>query len=156
MKWAWALVGLGAVVACSSNRATDDDDGGSGGQGGDPIPMPDATIACETTCAAMYPLGEADYGVLRNCTLCESCFNVCTTDFPEICPNGGVEAGCSAVQPTCGACVADPCTGVQQADTTFQGYCAVALGACSANMECVRLNNCVAECVELATTMPMP
>jgi hypothetical protein len=150
----WGFAATLVAVACStSNVPADDDDGLSGGGGEPPPPLPDVTIQCEQQCAPLYPIGQTDYVVLRHCTLCEACFTSCTTDYPEICPNGGFEGGCSGFQPTCGGCVADPCTQVQLPDTSFAGYCATAASTCANNMDCVRLNNCVGECVTLASPM---
>jgi hypothetical protein len=157
MRIVWALVGVVAFAACQSSSPSDDDDGSSNSGaagGGVPVPTPVITEQCEAQCIPMHPAGEVDYRNQSNCAICEACFDTCTTDFAEICPNGGFEGGCSQFQPTCGACVADPCTVLQQPDTTFTGYCAVLYGVCSLNIECVALNNCVASCIDVATMQP--
>ena len=157
------VLGIGLLitalaVACSSAEPVEDDgksaSNGNGtgtgtgtatGGGGSP-PMPDQRDICEEQCAPSFPNGQVDYFALRNCTLCNACFDSCTALSETACPMGGMETGCSVVG-DCNTCINDPCTLDEQPGPTYTGQCAPQATQCSTNFECLTMIDCVNGCL---------
>ena len=132
--------------------STTTSNGGAGGGGANGSNLEQ----CEAMCVPMFLDGEADYRLLRECLLCGACADACVDVSESVCVNGTTEVGaCSAMAGgDCDACVAGPCALMQMQDTTFTGLCAPFGAACSANTNCLQINNCVADCVSPTTTGP--
>jgi hypothetical protein len=144
------VLGFAVVGACSVSDSKKKSSSGGGDDGSGGAPMPGVTEQCEAICVPMHPNGEQNYRDLRNCMLCYACYDACKDDAGPACPMGQEQmAGCSAqAGGDCTACLAGACALVQNPDTTFAGVCAQGASICSMNVECVGLNNCVAECVQ--------
>lgn len=132
-------------AACSIEGKSDDDGNG----GGQTVVEPGPTEVCEEMCVPLHAAGEAEYRTLRACLLCNACSSVCETDAAAVCADAMVQAtdACSSLAPDCASCVVSPCAVEQQPDTSFVGVCAAEATACQANVPCISLNNCVANCV---------
>ena len=139
-----AWVALGALVLGVACSISEDSDGGAGGGES----APDITTLCEEECIPLYPAGEVPYRNLRGCVFCGACFDVCTAELgAAICPDGGGDLGCSVQSTDCATCINGACALLQNPDTSFIGACAVPGQQCGDVVECVSLNNCVADCV---------
>jgi hypothetical protein len=132
------LVGWALALACSI-QGRDDDDGGRR--------APGPTEACESSCLAAYPTGEAAYRALRECQLCRACADLCAPTVGNACVPQPDFDGCSSAFPSCEACIASACALEQKPDTSFVGTCAPEAEGCLSVEGCLALNNCVARCV---------
>jgi hypothetical protein len=149
------VCGLGGLVvaACATEGPKDsDDDDGSGGASTSTSAStgPGPTEVCEEQCIPQHLQGEVNYRNLRECLLCFACATACENDHGDACPKGITESPsmCSSLAMSCQECINGGCALVQLADTKFMGICAVNADACSKDIECVALNNCVANCTQ--------
>lgn len=148
------------VVACTVDKTSgsDDDDTGSTTNAASSSTGPGITETCEEQCQATFPNGVTDYHNVRLCLVCWSCGDKCKEEHrTNVCEDGVGQApeGCSAQFPTCQECIESDCSLVQNPDTSFAGVCGPIASICSANPDCVRMNNCVADCVAAGATSSM-
>ncbi len=106
----------------------------------------DITTSCEEQCSAQYPAGQAAYMAKRECLLCTACGDICEANIPGTCQNAPEQTSCGANATSCAACVTSTCTVIQDGLGQTSGVCATTAASCTANKDCLKLNNCVAQC----------
>jgi hypothetical protein len=144
-------IALGVVAACGTDdvaataTVSSSGSGGAGGSGGSGgSPSTSSGSQCPpVSCENAYPNGVALLEAFEDCLYCRACYDACATD-PGICPNGGMEEGCS-MGGTCAVCASSECAWSYDG-STFTGVCAMEYEACDDSAECRALKECRERC----------
>ena len=106
----------------------------------------DITVSCEEQCSALYPAGKDAYMAKKECLLCNACGDICETNIPGTCSALAEQSACGANAESCAACITSTCALGQNELGETAGVCGTAGASCAANKDCLKLNNCVADC----------
>ncbi len=149
----WGVVltiGIAIPIACSSGTDKNPNNGNQGSGG-----TPD-TVLCEDACILVYPGAEPTYRAFRSCLTCDACFDICSANVKDLCEEA-VDGGCSIaymadpknLDPNgCNLCVNSDCASKQDPAThVYEGVCKAQGDACTAQNDCVLLNNCIVTCI---------
>jgi hypothetical protein len=135
-------------VATTASGTTTGSGGGSGGSAGGGGSGPSSTSTgmggCPpVSCENAFPDGIAKLEAFEDCLYCRACFDACAGD-PGICPNGGMEEGCS-MGGDCTSCAASQCAWYYDG-FDYTGVCAMEYQACDSSEACLALKDCRANC----------
>jgi hypothetical protein len=95
---------------------------------------------------------------LKSCVLCDACQSACSKFTSEECIDftGTAKDKCSSQFSSCDECAASACAREWKTSVFNSGVCGPKSDKCTQNLDCLRLNNCVARCFKGIPCDPNP